>query len=250
MKIFNDYKRIVIKIGSSIITDSKKNAVNNKWLRSLCEDVKELVDSNKKIIIVSSGSVALGKKHISKNNKIFKLQEKQAAAAIGQIELINNWQNILKKKNLKCAQILLTMQDSENRNRYVNAQKTLESLLSKNLIPIVNENDTVATEEIKFGDNDRLAARVAQMINADVLIVLTETEGIYEKNPNKNPNAKKINIIKLIDDKVENYADKRISKLGSGGMKTKIWAAKICVSSGCSMVIASGIKLPQLQYYL
>ena len=247
MKLFDQYKRIVIKIGSSIIIDSSNNKVNKRWMNSISKDIDILRKKDKEITIVSSGSIALGKKFISKNGNFLKLEDKQASAAIGQIELINNWQQSLKKFDIKSAQILLTLNDSESRKRYINAQKTLRSLLNKKFIPIVNENDTVATEEIRFGDNDRLAARVAQMTNADLLLILTETEGIYEKNPKKNPNAKKIDIIKSIDDKIESYADKTLSKFGSGGMQTKLLAAKICVSSGCSMIIASGIKNNPIQ---
>ena len=148
---------------------------------------------------------------------------------------------------MQCAQILLTLNDSEDRRRYLNAQKTIKSLLNKNILPIVNENDTVATEEIRFGDNDRLAARVAQMMGADLLIILTDTDGIFEKNPLKNPRAKKINLVNSINKKIENINDKKTSKLGSGGIKTKIWAAKICMTSGCSMVIAGGKKLNPLE---
>ena len=247
MKIFNKYKRIVIKIGSSTIINPSKNSVNNKWLSSISKDIKTLRDSGKDIAIVSSGSIALGKKFITNNKKIIKLEDKQAAAAIGQIELINKWQKALLKQKIKSAQILLTLNESENRKGYLNAQKTINSLLSKMIIPVVNENDTVATEEIRFGDNDRLAALVAQMMNADLLVILTETDGVYEKNPLINPKAKKITLIKSINKKIENIIDTKTSMLGSGGIKTKIWAAKICMSSGCSMVIAGGIRLNPLK---
>ena len=240
MKILNKYKRIVIKIGSSIIINPKNNTVNTKWLNSLSKDIKSLINSGKEIMIVSSGSISLGKKYITSKEKIVKLEDKQAAAAIGQIKLINNWQNSLLKQKINSAQILLTIDDSENRLKYLNAQKTIKSLLNKKIIPIVNENDTVATKEIQYGDNDRLAARVAQMMDANLLIILSETDGVYEKNPFKNPNARKIKLIKSISKKIENVADKNTSRFGSGGMRTKIEAAKICMSSGCSMVVAGG----------
>jgi len=247
IKVFDKYKRIVIKIGSSNIANPFNNNINKKWLNSISKDINMFKNSGKEIAIVSSGAVALGKKYISKKEKIIKLEDKQAAAAIGQIELINNWQKVLLKEKIQSAQILLTLNDSEDRRRYLNAQKTIKSLLNKNFIPIINENDTVATEEIRFGDNDRLAARVAQMMGADLLIILTDTDGIFEKNPIKNPQAKKINIINSINKKIENIDDKKTSKFGSGGIKTKIWAAKICLSSGCSMVIAGGNKLNPLK---
>ena len=246
-KIFKKYKRIVIKVGSSTIVNPSNNIVNIHWLNSLSKDIKILKEAGKEIVIVSSGAIALGKKFITTKEKIPKLEDKQAAASIGQIELINNWQKTLLKQKIKSAQILLTLNDSENRRRYLNAQKTIKSLLKKMIIPIVNENDTVATEESRFGDNDRLAARVAQMMTADLLIILTDTDGVYEKNPLQNPSAKKITSIKSINKKIEKITDTTTSKLGSGGVKTKIWAAKICMSSGCSMVIAGGKKNNPLQ---
>ena len=241
------YKRIVIKIGSSILIEQKNNNIRSKWLHSLCKDIKKLRNAGIEIIIVSSGAVALGKNNLGLNNKLIKLEDKQASAAIGQIELINNWQNALKKQKLKSAQLLLTLNDSEERRRYLNAKNTISSLLDKKIIPIINENDTVATEGIRFGDNDRLAARVAQMISSELLIILSETDGIYEKNPKINKFAKKINTIKTIDKTIEMAATPETSTLGSGGMKTKIWAAKICMTSGCSMVVAGGLQDNALQ---
>ena len=213
IKIFDKYRRIVIKIGSSNIVNPLNNSINRKWLSSISKDIKILKKSGKEIAIVSSGAIALGKKYILKKENIIKLEDKQAAAAIGQIELINNWQKVLLKEKIQSAQILLTLNDSEDRRRYLNAQKTIRSLLNKNFLPIINENDTVATEEIKFGDNDRLAARVAQMMEADVLIILTDTDGIFEKNPLNNPKAKKINLINSISKRIENINDKKTSKI-------------------------------------
>ena len=247
MKYLKKYKRIVIKIGSSILVNEEKNKIKINWLNSLCKDIHMLQNQGKEIAIVSSGAIALGKKKLNLNKKLIKLEDKQAAAAIGQIELINNWQKALKKYKTKGAQLLLTLNDSEERRRYLNARNTINSLLNKNVIPIVNENDTVATEEIRFGDNDRLAARVAQMMSAELLIILSETDGIYEKNPKLNQNVKKIITIKSINKKIESVATNETSNLGSGGMKTKIWAAKICMSSGCSMVVASGLEQNALQ---
>ena len=240
MKQYKNYKRIVVKIGSSILVNQESNKIKGKWLKSFCEDIKLLMEYNKEIVIVTSGAVALGKKFITSQKKITKLEDKQAAAAAGQIELIKYWQQSLLKNDIKSAQLLLTLNDSEERRRYLNARKTINSLLNKKIIPIVNENDTIATEEIRFGDNDRLAARVSQMISSDLLVVLSEMDGLYEQNPKINPFAKKIKTIRSISKKIESAATTKSSLLGSGGMKTKIWAAKICMSSGCSMIVANG----------
>jgi len=238
MKI-NKFKKIVIKIGSSSLINSKTGKIKKKWLNSLSEDIAKLISENKKIVIVSSGSIALGKINIS--NKILRrMEEKQAAAAIGQIELINSWKQSLNKYGMNSAQILLTLDDSEVRRRYLNVRKTIFSLHKHKIVPIINENDTVATEEIRYGDNDRLAARVAQMIDADLLVMLTDVDGLYTQSPTKNKLAKKILKVKTIDESIENMADSKRSHLGSGGMATKIWAAKICMSSGCSTIIANG----------
>ena len=193
MKQYKNYKRIVVKIGSSILVNQESNKIKGKWLKSFCEDIKLLMEYNKEIVIVTSGAVALWKKFITSQKKITKLEDKQAAAAAGQIELIKYWQQSLLKNDIKSAQLLLTLNDSEERRRYLNARNTMNSLLANNIIPVINENDTVATEEIKYGDNDRLAARVSQMIDADLLILLSDIDGLYDQNPIKNKIAKKIN---------------------------------------------------------
>ena len=184
------FKKIVIKIGSSSIIDEKNKKIKNKWINSICKDIKS-IHPNKKIVIVCSGAIALGSKLIS-DRPLRRLEDKQAAAAIGQIELAKNWDQILKKNKIYAAQILLTLEDSEIRRRYLNVRKTINALHKKNIIPIINENDTVATEEIRFGDNDRLAARVAQMIDADLLILLSDIDGLYSESPFKNKKAKKL----------------------------------------------------------
>ena len=245
--IINKYKRIVIKIGSLSLIDHASEELKKNWLKNICIDIFDLLNNGNKITIVSSGAIALGKKIISKGKPLKRLEEKQAAAAIGQIELLKHWQQELKNNNIISAQLLLTLNDSEERRRYLNARKTLTSLLKKNVVPIVNENDTVATEEIRYGDNDRLAARVAQMMDADLLIILSDIDGLYTSNPLKNKKARKLNYINSIDDKIEKMADEKTTPYGSGGMKTKIWAAKICLNSGCSTVIASGQKLNALK---
>ena len=245
--ILKNYKKIVIKIGSTTLINPSSGKLKINWLKSICNDIGELFNAGKKITIVSSGAIALGKKIISNHKPIVRLEDKQAAAAIGQIELAKHWQLGLRKYNINSAQLLLTLNDSEERRRYLNARKTITSLQNKKVIPIVNENDTVATEEIRYGDNDRLAARVAQMMDADLLIMLSDIDGLYTANPLNNELAKRINHINNINDTIEKMADNKFSILGSGGMKTKIWAAKICLNSGCSTVIANGQKLNPLQ---
>ena len=242
-----NYKKIVIKVGSTTLINSSTGKLKTNWLKSICNDISDLFNSGKKITVVSSGAIALGKKIISNQKPIIKLEDKQAAAAIGQIELAKHWQLELKKHNINSAQLLLTLNDSEVRRRYLNARKTITSLHNKKVIPIVNENDTVATEEIRYGDNDRLAARVAQMMDADLLVMLSDIDGFYTADPFNNKLAKKLNHIKSIDNTIEKMADKNSSIFGSGGMKTKIWAAKICLNSGCSTVITNGQKLNPLK---
>ena len=234
------YKRIVVKIGSSSIIDSNTKKIKSNWLRNLCSDIAFL-HKTKKIVIVCSGAIALGSKIINKK-VLRRLEDKQASAAIGQIELAHQWKTQLKKFNIDVSQLLLTLDDSEIRRRYLNARKTISALQNNNVIPIINENDTVATEEIRFGDNDRLAARVAQMIDADLLILLSDIDGLYSANPLKYNKAKKINKIFEIDNKIENMATSQASNMGSGGMTTKILAAKICMNNGCSTVITSSDK--------
>ena len=239
--MINKFKKIVIKIGSSSIVNERTKIIKTKWLRAICRDIAFL-HSTKKIIVVCSGAIALGSKFINEKKPIRRLEDKQAAAAVGQIMLANHWQQSLKKNKINTAQLLLTLEDSDMRRRYLNVRKTIYSLHKKNIIPIINENDTVATEEIRYGDNDRLAARVAQMIDADLLILLSDIDGLYSMSPNKNYKAKKIKDIYKIDTSIEKMADDQSSSVGSGGMVTKIWAAKICMNSGCSTVITNSDK--------
>ena len=234
------FKKIVIKIGSNSIVNSKSKKIKSKWLEKLCDDIAQLHKTTK-IVVVCSGAIALGSKSISKS-VLRKLEDKQAAASIGQIELAYQWRTKLNKFNIKVSQILLTLEDSETRRRYLNARNTISSLQNKNIIPIINENDTVATEEIRYGDNDKLAARVAQMIGADLLVLLSDVDGLYEDNPKKVRNAKKISEIFKIDKKIQNLAKSQTSDLGSGGMTTKIMAAKICSVNGCTTVITNSNK--------
>ena len=234
-------KIIVIKIGSSLLVDGKKN-IRKKWLSSFAKDIRKLKSKNKKIIIVSSGAIALGCKKMNYNKTSLKLDKSQAIASIGQIELMNLFSQIFLKFKLNISQILLTLDDTEERRRSINAKRTLENLFKLDYIPVVNENDTIATSEIKFGDNDRLASRVAQIMNADTLILLSDVDGLYTKNPKKFKNAKLIREVRDFKE-IKNVNIKGMTQFGSGGMNTKIEAARICNLAGCDMVIANGLKL-------
>ena len=236
----NNSKQIVIKIGSSLLIDNNKN-IRKKWLFDFAKDIKNLVKNKKKIIIVSSGAIALGCKKLNISKKNLKIDKSQAVASIGQIELMNLFNEIFKKSKLNLSQILLTLEDTEVRRRAINAKRTLDNLFDLGFIPLVNENDSIATSEIKYGDNDRLASRVAQISGSDCLILLSDVDGLFDKNPKINKTAKLINEVKKVDNKIENYIYKNISEHGTGGMRTKIEAAKICQISGCYMAIANGL---------
>ena len=235
-------KIIVIKIGSSLLIDGSKK-IRKKWLLEFSKDIKELLGQNKNIIIVSSGAIAIGCKKLNLNKKNLKLDKSQAVASIGQIELMNLFNKTFSKRNINISQILLTLEDTEQRRRSLNAKRTFENLFKLEFVPIVNENDSTATTEIKYGDNDRLASRVAQISGADALVLLSDVDGLYTKNPKLNKNAELIKEIKNIDKNIEDIATKSIGEHGTGGMKTKIDAAKVCQLSGCKMVIANGLPL-------
>ncbi len=233
-------KTIVIKIGSSLLIN-ENNIIRKKWISEFIKDIKELLKERKKIVIVSSGAIALGCKKLGINKKNLKLDKSQAIASIGQIELMNLFKKNFNSKKINLSQILLTLEDTEQRRRAINAKRTFDNLFELNFVPIVNENDSIATSEIKYGDNDRLASRVAQILNADCLILLSDVEGLYTKNPKIHKDGKLIKEIKNIDTKIEQVARKSIGMHGTGGMKTKIDAAKICQLSGSYMVIANGL---------
>lgn len=233
-------RRIVIKIGSALLVDSQSDAIHQAWLNSLIEDVADCWRKGQEVILVSSGAIALGRRSLRISAPQLQLEQKQAAAAIGQIRLAHAYQEALAKYEINVAQILLTLDDSENRRRYLNAKNTLETLLKAQVIPVINENDTVATAEIRYGDNDRLAARVAQMISADVLVLLSDIDGLYTADPHQNPNATLIPEVTELTPAILATAGDSASIYGSGGMVTKLAAAKITMAFGCKMVIAPG----------
>ena len=235
-----DSKIIVIKIGSSLLIDKNKK-VRKKWLSEFAKDIMILIKEGKKIIIVSSGAIALGCKKLNLGKKNLKIDKSQAIASIGQIELINLFSKTFIKQKINISQILLTLEDTEQRRRALNAKRTFDNLFQLGFVPIVNENDTTATTEIKYGDNDRLASRVAQISGADSLILLSDVDGLYTQNPKIYKKAKLIKEIKTIDKNIEKIATRSTSEYGTGGMKTKIDAAKICQLSGCKMAIANGL---------
>ena len=229
--------KIIIKIGSSLIIN-EENAINDLFLDEISKDILSLEKRGIKTLIVSSGAIELGKIDLNKSKNKLNLSESQAASSIGQIKLINAWKIALKRFGLNAAQILITAEDTENRKRFLNARSTIEELIEEKYIPVINENDTVATSEIKYGDNDRLAARIAGMVSADCLIILSNVDGLFDTNPS-DINAKLIKNVKIIDDKIISMAE-GANKLGRGGMITKLEAAKIATQSGCHMIISSG----------
>ena len=235
-------KIIVIKIGSSLLIDDKKK-IRKKWLTEFSKDIQGLIKQNKKVIIVSSGAIAMGCKKLNLSKKNLKLDKSQAVASVGQIELMNLFSETFIKSKINISQILLTLEDTEQRRRALNAKRTFDNLFKLGFVPIVNENDSIATSEIKYGDNDRLASRVAQISGADSLILLSDVNGLYTQNPKIYKNAKLLREIKNIDKNIEKIATKSISEHGTGGMKTKIDAAKICQLSGCKMAIANGLLI-------
>ncbi len=232
--LIKDSKKIVIKLGSSTVVDNK-GKFKKKWVESLIRDIKKY-RRKADLVIVSSGAIALGQKYLKINNKKIKLEMSQAIAAIGQIHLAGEFQNLFEKYKIKTGQILISPDDTEQRRRALNVRRTFDNLFKLKAIPIVNENDTTATAEIKYGDNDRLAARVAQIIGADTLIILSDVDGLYDKSKKKNI----IKVVSKIDKKINDLIDDKINLYGSGGISTKLDAAKICINAGCHMFIGNG----------
>ncbi len=233
-------RRIVVKVGSALLVDQATGRLNRAWLETLIDDLRRLRRRGQQVILVSSGAVALGRRHLQLPKGPLALEQKQAAAAVGQIRLAHAYKELLEDDSITVAQVLLTLQDSEQRDRYLNARATLTTLLELGAIPVINENDTVATSEIRYGDNDRLAARVAQMASADCLVLLSDVDGLYTADPNKDPKAVFIPEVREITPAIEAMAGASASDVGSGGMATKIIAARIAVSAGCHLCIAPG----------
>ena len=238
--IFDDAKIIVIKVGSSLLVDEDQNAINTAWLSGIATDIARLKAAGKDVVVVSSGAIALGRRLLKINHNKLKLQEKQAAAATGQVLLAHAWMDALGAHQVQTAQILLSPDDTETRRKHLNARTTMMALLQLNAVPVVNENDTVATAEIRFGDNDRLAARVAAMIGADVLVLLSDVDGLYTANPNGDNSATHIGEIAQITPDIMAMAGPANAAYASGGMVTKLEAARIATSAGCQMIICNG----------
>src|SRR5690606_5477658 len=233
-------RRIVVKVGSALFVDQKTGALDRAWLEGLCADIADLKRAGKEVVIVSSGAVALGIRELGLDPRRARLDDSQAAAAAGQILLAHAYQETLASFGLKAAQVLLTLDDSESRRRYLNAAKTLLSLLRYGAVPVVNENDTVATQELRYGDNDRLSARVAQMVSAECLVLLSDIDGLYTADPRNVPGARHIGEVTELKREHFEMAGGPGSSVGSGGMRTKLDAARIAIGAGCSMCITSG----------
>lgn len=233
-------RRIVVKVGSALLVDADSSRVNRAWLESLVADLLALRRRGQRVVLVSSGAIALGRRRLGLRRGTLRLEESQAAAAVGQIRLAHAYKELLENNDVTVAQVLLTLEDSERRRRYLNARATLESLLDLGALPVINENDTVATAEIRYGDNDRLAARVAQMVSADCLVLLSDVDGLYSADPAVDASAQLIREVREITPQIEAMAGRSLSGLGSGGMAAKIAAARIAVAAGCHMCIAAG----------
>src|SRR6187549_1930019 len=236
-------RRIVVKVGSALLVDQATGLVNRPWLESLVEDLLRLRARKQEVVLVSSGAIALGRRELKLASGVLKLEQSQAAAAVGQIALAHIYKELFARSGVTVAQILLTLEDSEVRRRYLNARATLSELLELGALPVINENDTVATTEIRYGDNDRLAARVAQMTSADCLLLLSDVSGLFTADPNLDPTARLIPEVREITPEIEAMGGGSASAVGSGGMATKIAAAKIATAAGCAMAITAGAPL-------
>jgi glutamate 5-kinase len=233
-------RRLVVKIGSALLADEATGAIRWEWLEALARDIATCRARGQEVVVVSSGAIAVGRRHLKFDHGALRLDEKQAAAATGMIRLAHAYQEVLAKDGITVAQVLLTLDDSEDRRRYINAHNTLTTLLRLGAMPLINENDTVATDEIRFGDNDRLAARVAAMISADTLVLLSDIDGLYSADPREHTDARFLAEVREITPEIEGMAGAARSAVGSGGMVTKLAAARIALAAGCRMVIAYG----------
>ncbi|HFB54541.1 MAG TPA: glutamate 5-kinase [Hellea balneolensis] len=242
MVSLSDFKSIVIKIGSALLVNEDNGAINKDWLQSVAADIAELTRSGHNVLIVSSGAIALGRTRLGLNHNTLTLAQKQACAATGQALLTQAYEQVLAPHGLITAQALLTLNDTEDRRRWINAKETLITLLKLGTVPIINENDTVATDEIRYGDNDRLAARVAQMVGADVLVLLSDVDGLYDQDPRTHKGAKFISEIYELTPEIMAMGGNanQLRGTGSGGMATKLHAAQIATRAGCTLVITKG----------
>ncbi len=233
-------RRVIVKVGSALLVDQANGRLNRSWLETLVDDIVRARRRQQEIVLVSSGAIALGRRHLKLPEGKLKLEESQAAAAVGQIRLAHAWKEMLEQRDVQVAQVLLTLDDTETRRRYLNARSTLNTLLRLGAVPVINENDTVATAEIRYGDNDRLAARVAQTISADCAVLLSDIDGLYTADPAKDPQAQFVSKVFQITPQIEAMAGGSGTDVGSGGMATKLAAARIAINAGCALCIASG----------
>lgn len=240
MASLSQAKRVVIKIGSALLVDRETGALKSRWLKGLAQDVHVMKARGQDVVLVSSGSIALGRGVLKLPQTTLALEQSQAAAAVGQIRLARAYEDALAPHEITTAQVLVTLDDSQNRRRYLNSRATLEQLLSLGAVPIVNENDTIATDEIRYGDNDRLAAQVAVTIGADLVVLLSDVDGLYTANPAEDPTASRFDIVTEITPEIEAMAGDAGSGLSKGGMKTKVMAAKTAMSGGAALVITEG----------
>jgi glutamate 5-kinase len=245
MAALKDARRLVVKIGSALLVD-RATGLKTDWLASLAEDVARFRNRGVDVVLVSSGSIALGRRILGLPDGALALEQSQAAAAVGQIRLAQAYQEVLATHGITAAQVLVTLEDTEDRRRYLNSRATMETLLSLGCVPIVNENDTVATDEIRFGDNDRLAAQIAVTIGADQLVLLSDVDGFYTGNPNVDPEARLLPVVEVITPEIEAMAGDPVSGLSKGGMKTKLMAARTATAGGCAMAITLGSRLNPL----
>jgi len=245
MTQLSTYRRITVKVGSALLVD-RQSGLKREWLASLVADIADLAKRGIDVLVVSSGAIALGRTTLGLKGKKLKLEESQAAAAVGQIELSGAWAGELARHGLKSGQVLLTLGDTEERRRYLNARATISTMMNLKVVPVINENDTVATSEIRYGDNDRLAARVASMMGADLLVLLSDIDGLYTAPPALDPSATFIPHVERITPQIEAMAGAAASELSRGGMRTKLDAGKIANAAGAAMIITSGTKLSPL----
>ncbi|MEO4001080.1 glutamate 5-kinase [Mesorhizobium sp. CAU 1732] len=245
MNTLSSFNRITVKIGSALLVD-RKAGLKREWLASLVADVADLSSKGADVLVVSSGAIALGRTILGLQSRALRLEESQAAAAVGQIALAGAWSEELSRQGLKSGQVLVTLGDTEERRRYLNARATISTLLKLKAVPVINENDTVATSEIRYGDNDRLAARVATMMGSDLLVLLSDIDGLYDAPPAHNPDARFIPLVERITPEIEAMAGAAASEFSRGGMRTKLDAGKIATTAGTTMVITAGDRLNPL----